>query len=261
MADSMFGFPVIELPGSAAAAPEAAIRFLIDQLVQMGRIFPQHADRVVYQVFESLGYTAIGQGVAVPHACSDVVVDELVGAVGKSSIPVPWPKARDDKPVHVVCLMVYAADHSREAVPRLLEICRKLKGDLPMNIEHIAINVADPVAMADWYTRHLGMHVVRNVGGPTLTHFIGDESGRVVIEIYHHTKAAVPDYHAMDPLVLHIAFVAPNMQETRDRLLKAGATLAADIAVTPAGDELCMLRDPWGVAVQLVKRAKPLLER
>ena len=32
------------------------------------------------------------------------------------------------------------------------------------------------------------------------------------------------------------------------------------ITVTPAGDEMVFLRDPWGVAVQLVKRARPLLE-
>lgn len=260
--DSIFGFPVIDLPTSAVASPEAAIRFLVEHLVQRGRILPQNAERIVHQVLqrEALGSTAIGRGVAIPHCKSDVV-DDLVGAVGRSSIPISWPNALDGKPVHVVCFLTCAADRPGGVLRKLEEISLKLRGDSPMNIEHIAINVPDPVAMADWYARHLGMRIVRNVGGPTSTHFLGDESGRVVIEIYHHTKAAVPDYHAMDPLVLHIAFVAPNIQETRDRLLKAGATLAADVAVTPAGDELCMLRDPWGIAVQLVKRARPLLER
>ena len=130
-----------------------------------------------------------------------------------------------------------------------------------MNIEHIALNVADPVAMADWYTRHLGMRVARAIPSATNTHFLADESGRVVVEIYHHTKAPVPDYRSMDPLMLHIAFVADDMKTIRDRLLKAGATGGEEIAVTPAGDELAMLRDPWGVAIQLVKRARPLVER
>jgi hypothetical protein len=31
------------------------------------------------------------------------------------------------------------------------------------------------------------------------------------------------------------------------------------VATTPAGDQLAMLRDPWGVAIQLVKRAQPLM--
>lgn len=130
-----------------------------------------------------------------------------------------------------------------------------------MNIEHIALNVADPVAMTEWYTRHLGMRVARAIPGPTNTHFLADESGRVVLEIYHHAKAPVPDYRSMDPFMLHIAFVADDVKAIRDRLLKAGASAADEITVAPTGDELTMLRDPWGVPIQFVKRAKPLVER
>lgn len=128
-----------------------------------------------------------------------------------------------------------------------------------MNIEHIALNVQDPYMMADWYARHLGMRTIRQVSGPPHTHFLADESGRVVIEMYHHTKAPIPDYFAMDPLVLHIAFTASDMKEARQRLLQAGATSEGDIVTTPTGDELAMLRDPWGVPVQLVKRVSPLM--
>jgi glyoxylase I family protein len=128
-----------------------------------------------------------------------------------------------------------------------------------MNIEHIALNVADPVAMAEWYTRHLGMRVVRRPPGPTNTHFLADESGRVVLELYHH-EAPVPDYAAMDPFVLHIAFVATDVKGIRQRLLAAGAANAGEPNTTPAGDELAFLRDPWGVTIQLVKRATPLME-
>jgi hypothetical protein len=31
------------------------------------------------------------------------------------------------------------------------------------------------------------------------------------------------------------------------------------LTTTPAGDSLVMLRDPWGIALQLVKRAQPML--
>jgi glyoxylase I family protein len=128
-----------------------------------------------------------------------------------------------------------------------------------MNIEHVALNVPDPVAMAAWYTRHLGMRVVRQVMGPTQTHFLADESGRTVLELYRQTKAAIPDYASMDPFILHLAFSAPDLQKTWDQLLAAGATVAAEPATTPAGDVLAMMRDPWGIAIQLVKRATPLL--
>jgi hypothetical protein len=42
-------------------------------------------------------------------------------------------------------------------------------------------------------------------------------------------------------------------------LIAADATIAGDVSITPAGDEIAMLRDPWGVPIQFVKRAKPML--
>ncbi|OAI51231.1 glyoxalase [Planctomycetaceae bacterium SCGC AG-212-F19] len=127
-----------------------------------------------------------------------------------------------------------------------------------MNIEHIALNVSDPIALADWYTRHLGMRVVRAVEGPPHTRFLADASGRTVLEVYRQ-KAPVPDYQSFDPMVLHIAFVTADIPRERDRLLAAGASGAGDISRTPNGDELLFLRDPWGITLQFVKRATPLI--
>jgi glyoxylase I family protein len=128
-----------------------------------------------------------------------------------------------------------------------------------MQIEHVAWQVKDPVALAEWYTQHLGFQVVRKVNGPALTHFLADASGRVIIEIYCNPAASIPEYPTQSPLILHLAFTVPNIVETRDRLLKAGATLAEDIVTTPDGDNLVMLRDPWGFPIQLVKRRNPML--
>jgi glyoxylase I family protein len=128
-----------------------------------------------------------------------------------------------------------------------------------MNIEHIALNVTDPVRMADWYVSHLGMRVVRRVEEAPFTRFLADESGRVVLELYGQRRAPVPDYASLDVMVLHIAFSATDIAGTRERLLAAGATSAADITCTPSGDEMTFMRDPWGLALQLVKRSKPLL--
>jgi hypothetical protein len=63
----------------------------------------------------------------------------------------------------------------------------------------------------------------------------------------------------MDPFVFHIAFTTADVHGTRTQLLAAGASAAGEVTVTPAGDEMTFLRDPWGVALQLMKRAKPLL--
>ena len=127
-----------------------------------------------------------------------------------------------------------------------------------MNIEHIALNVPDAVAMAAWYVQHLGLRVLRKQEQAPFTHFLADPAGRVVLELYQHAKAALPDYAKLDPLSLHIAFSADDVARERQRLLDAGAKPAGDIVTTDTGDLMTFVRDPWNVTVQLVKRAKPL---
>jgi glyoxylase I family protein len=128
-----------------------------------------------------------------------------------------------------------------------------------MNIEHLAFNVPDPVAMASWYGKHFRMRVVRQVDGGPNTRFLADAAGRVVLELYHQTKAPIPDYGAMDPFVFHIAFLADDVAAERQRLLAAGAASAGEVTTTDTGDIITFLRDPWGITIQLVKRAKALM--
>ncbi len=129
-----------------------------------------------------------------------------------------------------------------------------------MKIEHVAYMVADPVSMAKWYVEHLGMSVKRaNPNPPTYGHFLADLSGMMLLELYSGPKEKVPNYNAIDPAVLHLALVSPDLKKDYSRLLSAGAREAEAPRTLPNGDTVAMLRDPWGLAVQLVQRAKPLL--
>ena len=128
-----------------------------------------------------------------------------------------------------------------------------------IRLEHVAINVEDPVGMAKWYGRNLGMKLVRKGPPPINMHFISDAGGNMMLEIYHNPPDAVPDYSSMDPLLLHISFMVDDVKGIREKLIAAGATAAGEITITSSGDELAMLRDPWGVAIQFVKRTKPML--
>jgi glyoxylase I family protein len=126
-----------------------------------------------------------------------------------------------------------------------------------MKIEHFAYNVADPVAVAAWYCAHLGLKVVRHLPQPAQTHFLADDQA-TVIEIYCNPPDQIPDYSSMDPLLLHIAFASADPTADAARLLAAGATPVSDTTL-PDGTQLIMLRDPWGFALQLCKRAHPLI--
>ena len=136
-------------------------------------------------------------------------------------------------------------------------LARKHKNRI--RIEHVAINVKDPIAVAKWYTENLEMKIARKGPPPVNGHFISDTNGNVMLEIYHNPPDAVPDYPSMNPLSLHIAFMVDDVKAIRDKLTAAGATIVSDITTTEGGDEIAMLRDPWGVPIQFVKRAEPML--
>lgn len=124
-----------------------------------------------------------------------------------------------------------------------------------MQIEHFALQVSDATQMASWYGKHLGLTIGRFVGGKADTHFLADETGRVLLEIYNNPLASIPDYASMHPLLVHLAFVSSDVQADCDRLVAAGAVVVDPLFTTPAGDLLAMLRDPWGLAIQLCHRA------
>ena len=126
-----------------------------------------------------------------------------------------------------------------------------------MKLEHVALNVADPVAVAAWYCTHLGMSVARHIPQPAQTHFLHDGAGSIV-EIYRNPPDQVPDYAKMDPLIVHLAFSSKDAQADRARLEAAGATFVTEV-LPPDGSRLVMLRDPWGLALQICQRATPLV--
>jgi glyoxylase I family protein len=128
-----------------------------------------------------------------------------------------------------------------------------------VRLEHVALNVTDPVKMAQWYVDHLGMKILREGPAPANARFLADADGNMMLELYHNPPEAVPNYASMDPLVLHVAFLVDDVDAIRGKLLAAGATATDEVTVTPAGDKLTMLRDPWGLAIQFIHRANPML--
>jgi glyoxylase I family protein len=127
-----------------------------------------------------------------------------------------------------------------------------------MKIEHFAINVENPLEMADWYVDHLGMKIVRQDKTEPYMTFLADDSGRAMIEVYRNPDDQVPDYKNMNPLILHLAFVSDDPGKDRRRMEKAGARLVSDETIDD-GSHIVMMRDPWGLAIQFCKRSHPML--
>ena len=124
--------------------------------------------------------------------------------------------------------------------------------------EHIAVNVGDPVAVAAWYVEHLGMTVVRRGGCCPRGSACGSAGRRALIELYTNPVARTDLYRDLHPAQLHLAFTSTDPDADADRLVAAGATLI-EHQRAPDGSHLTMLRDPWGLPIQLARRAAPML--
>ena len=124
-----------------------------------------------------------------------------------------------------------------------------------MKIEHVAFNVETPADVANWYVLNLGFRIVRSMQQAPFAHFLYDGHG-CMVEIYKNPPTEIPNYHEMNPLQFHLAFVSEDAGADKERLLAAGASLYEEVHL-PDGTHLVMLRDPWGLAIQLCKRGTP----
>ena len=129
-----------------------------------------------------------------------------------------------------------------------------------MRLEHVALNVADVQSVVAWYVEHLGMQVARAADSPPYATFVTDSAGRSMLEFYTQAAFAPPDWSARDRYQTHLAFLTTDLDADCDRLVAAGATVDGDPVRPPDGDVLLFMRDPWGLAFQLVQRATDLLD-
>jgi len=124
--------------------------------------------------------------------------------------------------------------------------------------EHLALNVADPVAVAAWYVEHLGMEVVKRGDPPVHMHFLADAGRKALIELYCNASAPTDAYAGMAPAQLHVAFSSSDPDADAERLVAVGAVRVDDVRY-PDGSYLVMLRDPWGLPIQLARRGTPMI--
>ena len=100
---------------------------LVDLLVSNKSIEKKNRKKVIEVLLarESLGSTAIGQGIAIPHGKCDCVKD-LVGALGISKEGVNFDSL-DGSPAHIFFLLLAPIDSAGPHLKALARISRLLK--------------------------------------------------------------------------------------------------------------------------------------
>ena len=122
-----------------------------------------------------------------------------------------------------------------------------------MILEHFALNVSEPHKMKDWYVKHLDLTIVSEMSEAPFMIFLADESGRVIFELYNNPAGEFLDFREMHHLTMHCAFEVKNAAAEQTRLQSAGCSFVEEVSKED-GSHLVMLRDPWGLALQLCQR-------
>lgn len=106
---------------------EDVIKELVDLLINAEDIEKRYRNKLIDALMsrESLGSTAIGQGVAIPHAKSDCV-NKLIAAFGLSKKGVDFDSL-DGEPAYIFFLLVAAQDSAGPHLKALARISRLLK--------------------------------------------------------------------------------------------------------------------------------------
>jgi nitrogen PTS system EIIA component len=106
---------------------EEVIKELVDALINAGEIEKRCRNKLIEALMarESLGSTAIGQGIAIPHAKSDCV-EKLIGAFGLSKKGVDFDSL-DGELAYIFFLLVAPQDSAGPHLKALARISRLLK--------------------------------------------------------------------------------------------------------------------------------------
>jgi len=110
-----------------ATKKEDVIKELVDLLISAGDLDKNSRAKVLDSLMEreSLGSTAIGQGIAIPHAKSDCF-GKLVGAFALSRKGVDFDSL-DGEPVYIFFLLLAAQDSAGPHLKALARISRLFK--------------------------------------------------------------------------------------------------------------------------------------
>ena len=124
-----------------------------------------------------------------------------------------------------------------------------------MVFEHFALNVNNIEEIVKWYIRNLGLKIMSQQKESPFMTFLADSSGRVIMELYCRPDEHITNFKNRHPLTFHVAFVSENSEQDKARLLGQGALFVEEVKKED-GSLLVMLRDPWGMPLQLCQRAQ-----
>jgi predicted enzyme related to lactoylglutathione lyase len=123
-----------------------------------------------------------------------------------------------------------------------------------VRFEHMAINVDNPKAIADWYVKYVGLEIL---SASKKMIFVRDPGSHFMFELYKKPNAN-GSYSSMNHAATHVAFSTGDAQALSKKMVEGGAKILKT-TTNPAGDTVINMKDPWGNKLQVIHRVKPKL--
>jgi PTS system fructose-specific IIC component len=115
------------IPDLKARDKKSAIKEMLQQLVTAGKLKDEAAKKAEKAVTkrEGQGSTAIGKGLAIPHAKDCNFIKEIYGVFARSSEGIPFDSV-DGGPVHVLFLVISPESQASQHLNLMKRIARLL---------------------------------------------------------------------------------------------------------------------------------------
>lgn len=123
-----------------------------------------------------------------------------------------------------------------------------------IRFEHVAIDVENPKAVADWYVKYLGLEIISETKKMI---FVGDPDHNCMFELYK--KPGVKSrLSSLSHDSAHVAFATDDAEGLSKKMVEGGAKILKQFT-NPVGDTVINMSDPWGNNIQIIHRVKPKL--
>lgn len=139
------------------------------------------------------------------------------------------------------------------------ETSTALAGADKARLLHTMIRVRDLDASLDFYTRKLGMKLLRKRDYPTgkfTLAFVGygDETDSTVIELTHNWDQIEP--YALGTAFGHLAIAVPDVYKACEQLGAAGVKIPRPAGpMAHGGSVIAFIEDPDGYRIELIQRS------
>jgi len=114
--------------------------------------------------------------------------------------------------------------------------------------------------MGKWYEENLGFKIIHTHGNDKDgVNFLYDEKSGFLLELFRSPDAGILEFSYMRPITFHLAIDCKDPLALAKQLESHGAKIIEGSHNIDHDSEKILIKDPWGMTLQLINRNKKLI--